>query len=135
MNEDGSATDYSTGETAPNYTTDTPTPDGGTPYIMPRQTGSGLTQGAQIINGKVTITDPQSPDGISINLGQLADGTFGINMTNGAGNVLFELVGSTWYWYDPTNNGANVMQVGLLPDGTYGWAVATPGNSVSESIT
>lgn len=33
--------------------------DGGeTPYIMPRQTGTGTTRGTQNISGKLTITDP-----------------------------------------------------------------------------
>ena len=65
----------------------------------------------------------------TINFGDLADGNLGMNTVDANGNVLFEMVGATWYWYDASGN--NVMQVGLLPDGTYGWAVATPGNSVS----
>ena len=39
--------------------------------------------------------------------------------------------GQTWYWYDP-NTGYNVMQVGLLPDGTYGFAVANAGYNVAD---
>jgi len=55
----------------------------------------------------------------------------GQQIVDNNGNVLFEMNGQTWYWFDTEGN--NIMQVGLLPDGTYGWAVATPGNSVGDA--
>lgn len=58
--------------------------------------------------------------------------TMGMQVVGAGGNILFEMDGQTWYWFD--TNGNNIMQVGLLPDGTYGWAVATPGNSVAEAF-
>lgn len=58
--------------------------------------------------------------------------TMGLQVSNTSGNVVFEMDGQSWYWFDA--NGNNIMQVGLLPDGTYGWAVATPGNSVKQAF-
>ena len=70
----------------------------------------------------------------TLEFGTLTDGTLGLSSADSSGFVLFEMNGSTWYWYDK-NTGKNVMQVGLLPDGTYGWAVATPGNNVSDAYS
>ena len=72
-------------------------------------------------------------NGNSINFGTLADGTFGFNITDSSGFVLFELNASTWKWFDKNYN-VNVMQVGELPDSSYGWAVATQGNNVSQAF-
>jgi hypothetical protein len=55
----------------------------------------------------------------------------GMQITDSSGFVLFELNGETWFWYDKTTN-TNVMQIGLLPDGTYGLAIAKPGYNVSD---
>lgn len=33
---------------------------GETPYVMPRQTGTGNTRGTQNVTGLITITDPSS---------------------------------------------------------------------------
>ena len=65
----------------------------------------------------------------TLNLGQLPDGKLGMNTVNASGNTLFEMVGQTWTWYDTSGN--VVMYVGLLPvANVFGWAVATPGNSL-----
>jgi hypothetical protein len=37
-----------------------PPPSGATPYVMPRQTGTGSTRGTQNISGALTITDPKT---------------------------------------------------------------------------
>lgn len=37
-----------------------PLSSGPTPYIMPRQTGTGSTRGSQNISGQLTITDPKT---------------------------------------------------------------------------
>jgi len=55
----------------------------------------------------------------------------GQQIVDSSGNVTFEQDGQTQYWFD--GNGYNIMQVGLLPDGTYGWVVATPGTNVADS--
>lgn len=72
-------------------------------------------------------------NGTILTLGVLNDGTLGLNIVDNSNFQLFKLNGSTWYWYDKTHN-TNVMQVGLLPDGTYGWAVAATGNNVSAGF-
>jgi hypothetical protein len=69
----------------------------------------------------------------TLNFGQLADGGLGMNTVNTSGQLLFEMNGQTWYWYDTSGN--IVMMVGFLPvTGVYGWAVATPGNSLAGQV-
>jgi hypothetical protein len=63
--------------------------------------------------------------------------TVGMQIENTAGQVTFEMDGQTWFWFDSSGN--NIMQVGLLVNsagsiGLYGWAVATPGNSLLETL-
>lgn len=65
----------------------------------------------------------------TIYFGLLSDGNLGIQVQDTTGYILFEMTGQTWFWYDKTTS-TNVMQVGLLPDGTYGMAVAKPGQNV-----
>lgn len=51
-----------------------------TPYVLPRQTGTGVSRGTQTVNGLIAITDPAS--GVTqILMGLLPDGTFGIVVT------------------------------------------------------
>ena len=69
----------------------------------------------------------------TLNFGLLSDGSLGIQVQDTTGYILFEMTGQTWFWYDKTT-GKNVMQVGLLPDGTYGWAVAASGYNVSDGF-
>jgi hypothetical protein len=69
----------------------------------------------------------------NVQFGQNNDGSLGMSSYDTSNNLLFELDGQTWKWYDSTGN--NIMQVGKLPDGSFGWAVATPGNSVSASFS
>lgn len=47
--------------------------------------------------------------------------------------LLFKMDISTWYFYDP-NSRNNFMQLGVLPDGTGGFAVADVGKNVSEGF-
>jgi hypothetical protein len=72
--------------------------------------------------------------GTTLLLGILADGTLGMSITDPSGFELFKLNGSTWFWYDKNFN-VNVMQIGELPDGTYGEAVAKQGLNVSSIYT
>ncbi len=94
-------------------------------------------------NGNITMTLGElgsSAYGMSvpstngtINFGLLSNGNLGMQAQDTSGYVLFEMDGQTWYWYDKTT-GKNVMQVGLLPDGTYGWAVAASGYNVADGF-
>lgn len=57
----------------------------------------------------------------------------GLQVVNSNGKVIFELNGQTWYWFDA--NGNIVMEVGYLPVAQiYGWAVATPGNTLAGVV-
>jgi hypothetical protein len=69
----------------------------------------------------------------NIAFGVLSDGGLGQQITDSTGFVLFKLEGQTWFWYDKTTN-KNIMQVGLLPDGTYGWAIAKAGYNVADGF-
>lgn len=72
-------------------------------------------------------------DGSAISFGTNDDGTLGMQVKDNSGFVLFKMNGTTWLWYDK-NTGNNVMQVGLLPDGSYGWAVAPVGQDVAQGF-
>src|ERR1035437_5559009 len=55
--------------------------------------------------------------------------TMGMQVVDANGNVVFEMDGQTWYWFDTSGNA--VMIVGYLPvSKVYGWAVSTPGNTL-----
>ena len=59
--------------------------------------------------------------------------TMGMQTLNSAGNPAFEMDGQTWYWFD--NEGNVVMMVGYLPVAqVYGWAVASPGQSLAGVV-
>lgn len=47
--------------------------------------------------------------------------------------LLFKMDLATWYWYDPSNS-KNIVQIGVLPDGTGGEAVAVAGLNVSDAF-
>jgi len=65
--------------------------------------------------------------------GAFDDGTYGFKFSDPSGFLLFKTDGVTWFWYDKTTQ-KNVMQVGKLPDGSYGIAVAKPGSDVSDGV-
>lgn len=130
---------------------------------LPRQISTGTMRGTQNVgygtakidgsNNRITVG---APDGSTVGLGSIPNSTtneFGFFTVNGAGNVTYKVVGGiqyfyddagnliqkimagTTYVYDPVNNDVNVMQEGLLPDGTYGWAVAAPGKNVADGYS
>jgi len=69
----------------------------------------------------------------TITFGENTDGTQGMQVVDPSGNVIFEMNGTTWYWYDTDGN--TVMEVGYLSLlGVYGWAVATPGSSLEGEV-
>lgn len=96
---------------------------------------SGLSTG----DGSVIV----DYSGVSVDSGAITLNSSGLTVTenslsstvmtakDSSAYTLFTMNGATWYWYDKTT-GKNVMQVGLLPDGTYGWAVAASGYNVSQ---
>lgn len=112
--------------------------------VAPRQVTSGVTRGTQTI---------MNTDGSYVTLGLIPDGgtDFGIaffssvgnliskntgtveSMYDTNGNLISQNTGETQSIYDPTT-GKNVMQIGKLPDGTYGFAVAAIGFNVADGI-
>lgn len=82
-------------------------------------------------NNRIVITNT---DGTALMLGALVDGTFGIAILDADQFELYKMNGQTWFWYDKVND-TNVMQAGLLPDGTYGWVVAKQGFNVADIFT
>jgi hypothetical protein len=94
--------------------------------------GSG---GAKIdsANNRITLT---KSDGSSVGIGSVPNSTtgeYGFFGTDTAGNVVFKIVGSTFYVYDITN-GTNVMQMGKLPNNTYNVAIAQTGQNVADGL-
>lgn len=132
------------------------TSSGSTPRVLGRQISSGNIRGNQNITGTLTIVSPTNNSPVmtlsgtnqtisiitspatstssmtgTLTFGLNTDSSYGMQVTDNSGFVLFELNGTTWKWYDKTT-GNNVMQIGLLPDGTYGMAVAKKGYNVSS---
>lgn len=70
----------------------------------------------------------------SMLFGKNSNGSLGITLADNSNFTLFTMNGQTWSWYDKTS-GKNVMQVGLLPDGSYGFAVAAYGYNVSDGFS
>lgn len=91
---------------------------------------SSSSYGITLNNGTMTVAAPEG----TITIGTESNGAVGLESVDSNSDVLFKMNGATWYWYDVTN-GKNVMQIGLLPDGTYGLAIAKPGYNVGDAIT
>lgn len=94
--------------------------------VIPRQVGTGVMRGTQRI---------QNTDGSYITIGVIpdTDNEFGIAYFAADGDLIFKQLGLTSYLYDPTT-GKNVMQIGQLPDDSYGWAVATTDHDVADGF-
>lgn len=114
--------------------------------VLPRQNSTGSMRGVTTVgygNTKIdgtnnTITIGNQSTGFSISLGVIQNSTsgegVGFSITDSTNFNLFKMDGQTWFWYDPSTK-KNVMQVGLLPDGSYGWAVSAPGFNVSDGFS
>lgn len=87
---------------------------------------SGTNRGQQRIN---------STNGSYMLLGlQNNNVDFGIGFYDRTGSLISKNLGPTQYVYDKTT-GKNVIQIGLLPDSTYGFAVAAPGYNVADGFS
>jgi hypothetical protein len=94
--------------------------------VLPRQVSTGTSRGQQNILGA---------DGSKVVIGEFGDTppTFGIAFYDSGGNLVNKIVGPTQYVYDLTT-GKNIIQIGKLPDGSYGMAVAKAGFDVADGI-
>lgn len=95
--------------------------------VNPNQVTTGTTRGTQ--------TYPNL-DGSYMTLGLIPDGgtDFGIAFFDKTGTLITKITQETQYVYDKTS-GVNIMQIGKLPDGTYGMVVAKPGIDVADLFT
>lgn len=110
--------------------------------ILPRQISSGSTRGTQIVGYGNTLIDGTNnritigtPDGGTIGFGAIPGSLtneFGFFSEDSAGNLIMKIVNGTWYVF--RSDDTNVMQSGILPDGTAGWAVAAPGYEVADGF-
>lgn len=94
------------------------------------------SSGAQIdaANNRITLTNPAT--GSVVGIGAIpgsTTGEFGFFSQDSSGNLIFKIVGATFYVYDATTS-KNAIQMGKLPDSSYGFAAAVTGSNVSEGF-
>lgn len=116
------------GETSDSFTTIADVPvTAQSSRVNPNQVATGLGRGTQTW---------VSPDGSYITIGLIPDGSnqFGIAYWDTKGRLISKNTGVTEYKYDQST-GRNYYQNGLLPDGSYGEAIAKAPYNVSDAIT
>lgn len=60
----------------------------------------------------------------------------GVDVTKATDDqLLFKMDLQTWYFYNPDDDNHNVVQLGILPDGNGGIAVAKPGYDVEDAFS
>lgn len=126
---------------------------------LPRQISTGSTRGTQTVgygntkidgtNNSITIGDSilldgnnnlievTGDDGSQVGMGAIPDsdtGEFGFSSTDSSNDLVMKIVNGTFYVYDITTN-KNIIQIGKLPDGSFGMAVAATGFNVSDAIS
>jgi hypothetical protein len=99
----------------------------GTDRVSPNQVMTGVTRGTQTI---------VSQDGSTVTFGLIpgSQTELGVAFFDPKGNLISKNVGPTQFIYDITT-GKNVMQIGKLPDGSYGTAVAATGFNVADGFS
>lgn len=119
--------------------------DGEMQRILPRQLSTGSTRGTQTVgygntkidgsNNRITIVNPN--DNSSVGMGAIpgsTTGEYGFFSTDRSGKIIMKIVLGTWFVNDPGTD-LNVMQSGILPDDSIGWAVAAEGKNVSDGFS
>jgi|SRR6185503_3958852 len=112
--------------------------------VLPRQNSTGSTRGTQQVgqggsaidgsNNRIII---QAPDGSSVGIGNIpsTNNEYGFFSLDPSGKLIMKIVNGTRYIYNPQDSFNNVMQDGILPDGSGGWAVASKGNNVADGFS
>lgn len=113
-------------------------------FVTPYKLGSGVMRGTQII---------ANTDGSKVILGLLPKNQgFGIAFTDTTGNIISTVTSNTYSFYDTSGNlvsqitgptqyiydlttNKNILQMGKLPDGTFGLAIAKSGFNVSDAFS
>jgi hypothetical protein len=97
-----------------------------TDRVAPRQVATGTQRGTQTI---------MNTDGSYVTLGLIPNSNdFGVAFFDATDHLISKNTATTQYIYDVAS-GKNIIQIGKLPDGTYGMAVAKSGYNVSDAIT
>lgn len=95
-------------------------------------TGGNITMGATS-DGRLAM-EVTNADGTKTGIGVIPGLTqLGFYTLDAGGNVIQKIVGPTQSVYDISTT-KNIMQVGKLPDATYGWAVAATNKNVSDGF-
>lgn len=108
---------------------------------LPRQLSTGSTRGTQTVgygntkidgtNNTITIASPNGTIGMGAIPGSTTN-EYGFFTLDANGRLVQKIIGGTTYVYDPSHNYINIVQLGLLPDGSGGVVAAKPGVSVDE---
>lgn len=112
--------------------------------LLPRQVSTGSMRGTQDIGSKGAKIDSannrivlSASDGGTVGIGTIpgdTSGQVGFFATDTDGSLLYKVVNGTLYFYDKDTS-VNYMQIGVLPDGSTGMAVARDGDSIADAIT
>ena len=100
--------------------------------FKPRNIPTGATRGEQTVEGTFIIRNPDTDERIL--LGILGDefGIFGGTIESNDENKItvdWKIIGATRYIYKETYN---ILQDGILPDGTGGFVIVKEGNNVTD---
>lgn len=101
--------------------------------VMPRELKAGSQRGEMVIQGKLTVRNPDTDEQIIIGSVNNDFGVFGTSGSSDNPDVAFGIVGQTFYFYDLTD-GRNIMQIGKLPDGTFNFASAKATYEVEDAF-
>jgi len=101
--------------------------------VMPRELKAGSQRGEMVIQGKLTIRNPETDEQVIIGSVNNDFGIFGTSGSSDNPDVAFSVVGQTFYFYD-LSDGRNIMQVGKLPDGTFNFASAKATYEVEDAF-
>lgn len=112
--------------------------------VLPRQLSTGTLRGTQNVgygNVKIDGTNNRiilgATDGTSVGIGTIPNdstGQVGFFATDTDGSLLYKVVNGTLYFYNKDTS-VNYMQIGVLPDGSTGMAVAKAPYNVGDAIT
>lgn len=111
--------------------------------VLPRQVGTGLMRGTQLVGNTGTMIDAANnrivltnTDGSTVGIGTIPGSLtneFGFFATDEDGTLVMKVVNGTLYTYN-VDSGDNVVQVGKLTNGEYGAAFAKEGNDLVEAL-
>lgn len=100
--------------------------------VMPRELKAGSQRGEMVIQGKLTVRNPETAERILVGNYNNEFGLFGATIINNDENNLdlsWKIIGKTRYIY---NNGENFLQDGVLPDSSGGFIIVKSGNEVAD---